>query len=174
MLLVRLVTKSGERGRTVRDECEIKHNFEVIEEIVAKAKEENLGLIPMLQRTQEAIGYLPKEALRALAELLHMPYSKVFGVATFYSQFHLTPRGRHIIQQCDGTACHVKGGTRVRRAIEEALGISPGETTPDLKATYDIVYCLGSSGLAPAAMVDGRVVGRLTQDKMKKILASME
>jgi len=156
------------------EECRGGHDFAVIEAIAAKAKEENLGLIPILQRTQETIGYLPKEALRTLAELLHVPYSKVFGVATFYAQFHLTPRGRHIIQQCDGTACHVKGGPRIRRVIEEALGIPPGETTSDLKATYEIVYCLGSCGLAPAAMVDGKVVGRLTQDKMKRILASME
>lgn len=176
MLFVKLITRvKGRGGKQVKeDQSPIGYDSKVIQEIVTKAKEENLGLIPVLQRTQEAIGYLPKEALRELADLLHVPYSKVFGVATFYAQFHLTPRGRHIIQQCDGTACHVKGGPRIRRVIEETLGVSPGETTPDLKATYEIVYCLGSCGLAPAAMVDGRVVGKLTQDKMKRILAAME
>jgi len=128
------------------EECRGGHDFAVIEAIAAKAKEENLGLIPILQRTQEAIGYLPKEALRTLAELLHVPYSKVFGVATFYAQFHLTPRGRHIIQQCDGTACHVKGGPRIRRVIEEALGIPPGRLLQILKPHTKLYIALGPAG----------------------------
>ncbi|KRT35341.1 NADH-quinone oxidoreductase subunit NuoE [Acetomicrobium hydrogeniformans] len=177
MLLVKhiTITKEGKEVRCVtKGTKEVELDIKELEDIVNKAKEENLGLIPLLQRTQEVIGYLPKEALVALSEMLHIPYSKVFGVATFYAQFHLTPRGRHVIQQCDGTACHVKGGPRIRRVIEEKLGISPGETTEDLKATYEIVYCLGSCGLAPAAMIDGKVIGRLTQEKMKRILDSME
>jgi NADH-quinone oxidoreductase subunit E len=145
-----------------------------LEEIVENARSEGLGLIPVLQRIQQAYGYLPQDVLVAASDRLSIPYSRVFGVATFYSQFYLTPRGRHIIRQCDGTACHVKGGTRVRKAIQDTLGIGPGETTEDLKYTYEVVYCLGSCGLAPVAMVDDRVVGRLTPEKMKKLLESLE
>ncbi|MCF7936132.1 MAG: NADH-quinone oxidoreductase subunit NuoE [Synergistales bacterium] len=146
----------------------------ILDGIIEEALGEHQGLIPILQNLQDAYGYLPREVLTATAERLNMPYSKIFGVATFYSQFHLTPRGRHIIQQCDGTACHVKGGTRVRKAIEDTLGIKPGETSEDLRFTYEVVYCLGSCGLAPAAMVDDEVVGRLTPEKMKAILESLD
>ncbi len=145
-----------------------------LEEIVQKARSEGLGLIPVLQRIQQAYGYLPRDVLVAASDSLSIPYSRVFGVATFYAQFYLTPRGRHVIRQCDGTACHVKGGTRVRKTIQDMLGIRPGETTGDLKYTYEVVYCLGSCGLAPVAMVDDRVVGRLTPEKMKKVLESLE
>ncbi|KUK42377.1 MAG: NADH-quinone oxidoreductase subunit [Thermovirga sp.] len=145
-----------------------------LKKIVKMGQREGWGLIKILQQVQVEYGYLPKDLLKRTAEMLKLPYGKVFGVATFYAQFHLTPRGRHIIQQCDGTACHVKGGVRVGRFLREELGIGPGETTEDLKFTYEVVYCLGSCGLAPVAMVDGRVYGELSVDKMKKILENLE
>ena len=144
-----------------------------LDEIVKEVGEERGGLIPILQRAQHAYGYLPEEILRAISERLSVPLSHVLGVATFYSQFHLTPRGRHVIQQCDGTACHVRGAKRIISTVERELGIKAGETTSDLKLTYEVVYCLGSCALAPTAMVDDQVAGRLTPEKMLNIIRNL-
>jgi len=162
----------GDMPKTIQRDEEL--DFKPLDEIIEGAKAESLGLIPILQRAQEHYGYLPKPLLEAIADRLSLSYSHVFGVATFYAQFHLTPRGRHLIQQCDGTACHVRGAARIRRSIQEKLGIKPGETTEDLKVTYDIVYCLGSCGLSPVAMIDGKVVGRLTPEKMIRMIDMLE
>jgi len=149
-------------------------NLEQLNEIISEAKAEGQGLIPILQRAQDVYGYLPKEVLDGISEGLSMPQSRVYGVATFYSQFHLEPRGRHIIQQCDGTACHVRGAGRIIRTVQDELGIKAGETTEDLKFTYEVVYCLGSCSLAPAAVIDGNVVGKLTPEKMKEMINKLE
>ena len=109
-----------------------------------------------------------------MAERLSIPLSCVFGVVTFYSQFHLIPRGRHIIQQCDGTACHVRGAARIIETVEQELGIKAGETTPDFKCTYEVVYCLGSCALAPMAIVDDQVKRQLTPDKMLSIMKNLD
>ena len=145
-----------------------------LDKIVQEAGEERGALIPILQKAQHAYGYLPKEVLRAVAEKLSVPLSRVFGVVTFYSQFHLIPRGRHIIQQCDGTACHVRGAARIIKTVERELGIKAGETTPDLKCTYEVVYCLGSCALAPTAMVDDQVARGLTPEKMLDIIENLD
>jgi NADH:ubiquinone oxidoreductase subunit E len=94
-------------------------------------------------------------------------------VATFYSQFFLTRRGEHIIRVCDGTACHVKGAPRLISAMEKELGISAGETTPDYKFTLEVVYCLGSCGLAPVAVIDDHVVGHLVPDKILDVVRKL-
>ena len=130
-------------------------------------------LIPVLQRAQDIYGYLPPEVLETISERMQIPLSQVYGVVTFYSQFYLTRRGRHIIRECDGTACHVRGAAKIIRAVEQELGIKAGETTPDYRITYEVVYCLGSCGLAPVAMVDGEVVGRLVPEKMIEIVRSL-
>ena len=145
-----------------------------LDEIIKEVGEERGALIPILQRAQRAYGYLPKEVLREISDRLSISLSRVFGVATFYSQFHLTPRGRHIIQQCDGTACHVRGASRIISTVERELGIKAGETTPDLKLTYEVVYCLGCCAIGPAAMVDGQVMGNLTPDKMIRVIEELE
>ncbi|MEA3345754.1 MAG: NADH-quinone oxidoreductase subunit NuoE [Chloroflexota bacterium] len=145
-----------------------------LDEIIEKVGEERGALIPILQRAQRAYGYLSKEVLRAISEKLSVPLSRVLGVATFYSQFHLTPRGRHVIQQCDGTACHVRGASRIIDTVQRELGIEAGETTPDLKLTYEVVYCLGCCAIGPAALVDGQVVGKLNPDKMIRIIENLE
>ncbi len=145
-----------------------------LDEIAKEVGEERGALIPILQRAQHTYGYLPKEVLRAISERLSVPLSRVLGVATFYSQFHLTPRGRHVIQQCDGTACHVRGAKRIISAVERKLGIKAGEMTPDLKLTYEVVYCLGCCAIGPAAMVDEQVVGQLVPEKMLKIIDELE
>ncbi len=145
-----------------------------LDKIVQEVGEERGGLIPILQKAQHAYGYLPKEVLEVMAERLSIPLSRVFGVVTFYSQFHLIPRGRHIIQQCDGTACHVRGAARIIEAVERGLGIKAGETTPDLKCTYEVVYCIGSCALAPTAIVDDQVAGRLTPEKTLSLIENLD
>lgn len=124
------------------------------------------ALIPILQAAQDIYGYLPQEVLALIARQLGVSLGKVYGVATFYSQFYLERRGRHVLKLCDGTACHVKGAPLVLAAVEEAFAIEPGETTPDGELTMEIVYCMGSCALAPVAVIDGVVAGRIRQDTL--------
>lgn len=128
------------------------------------------ALIPILQRAQSLYGYLPPEVLTYIADQTDTPLSQVFGVVTFYSQFYLTRRGKCIIRQCDGTACHVRGAGRIIDSVRKELGIAPGETTPDYEYTFEVVYCLGSCGLAPVAVVNEQVEGRVTPERMTQIL----
>jgi len=145
-----------------------------LDRIVEEAGEEKGSLIPVLQKAQDVYGYLPQEVLRSISDRLGVSLTKVYGVTTFYSQFHLAPRGRHIVQQCDGTACHVRGAARIIDAVERELGIKAGETTRDRKCTYEVVYCLGSCALAPMAIVDDQVQRELTADKMVDIVKNLE
>ncbi len=124
------------------------------------------ALIPILQGAQAIYGYLPKEVLQEIADRLDVSASKVYGVATFYAQFYLQRHGRHQLKLCDGTACHVKGAPIVCAAVEEEFGINPGETTTDGELSLETVYCMGSCALAPVAVLDGVVMGRLRQDML--------
>jgi len=128
-------------------------------------------LIEVLHQVQEMLGYIPAETQKYIAQTLDVPISRVFGVVTFYHFFSIHPRGDHTIKACLGTACYVRGARkRVLEAIKEILGIVPGETTSDRKFSLDMVRCLGACGLAPAAMIDDKVVGRLTPAKLRSIL----
>ncbi len=138
----------------------------MVEEFAGKAG----TLIPVLQRAQEIYGYLPPEVLKRISEKTEIPLSQIYGVVTFYAQFYLTRRGKCIIKQCDGTACHVRGAGKIVDAIEKELGIKAGETSPDYKFTFEVVYCLGSCGLSPVATIDDKVVGRLVPERMTQIL----
>jgi NADH:ubiquinone oxidoreductase subunit E len=141
------------------------------EKILADMKNpEADALIPILQRIQEAYGYLPKPVLKWVSKKTGIPTSRMHGVITFYSQFHTKPRGRHIIRTCEGTACHVKGSSRITERISEELGIEPGGTTPDLLFTFETVACLGTCFLAPVIMVDEDYFGQLTPDQIPSIL----
>ncbi len=131
-------------------------------------------LIPLLQKVQEELGYISEESVIAIADRVGVPASEVFGVLTFYAQFRLHPRGRHLVRQCLGTACHVRGAGKIVETVESKLGIKAGETTPDLRLTYEVVYCLGSCALAPAAVVDNDVIARLVPDKMLKLIEKLE
>jgi NADH:ubiquinone oxidoreductase subunit E len=144
-----------------------------LQQIIDEYKGQKGVLIPVLQRAQEAYGYLPSEVLRAIATGLGVPLSQVYGVVTFYAQFYLTRRGKHVIRTCDGTACHVRGASRIIDALEKELGIKPGETTPDYEFTFEVVYCLGSCGLSPVAVIDDQVVGRLVPEKMVQIVRDL-
>jgi NADH-quinone oxidoreductase subunit E len=132
------------------------------------------AVIPVLQRAQKIYGYLPPEVLRHISAGLRVPLSKIYGVATFYSQFYLTRRGRHIVRQCDGTACHVRGAGKIVERMEHELGVTAGGTTPDYRVTCEVVYCLGSCGLAPVAVVDEQTIGKLAPEKMAVILKGLD
>ncbi len=127
-------------------------------------------MVPVLQRAQEMLGYLPSETLEAIAHGLKIPLSRVYGVATFYSQFHLSPRGKHTIKVCVGTACHVRGADAVLQALEDKLGVKAGNPTPDLRFQLETVACLGTCFLAPAVMIGGDYYGAQTPGTIVKIL----
>lgn len=131
-------------------------------------------VIPVLQSLQEHYGYLPRPAMEYTARRIRVPLSRLFGVATFYAQFKMKPRGRNIIRVCKGTACHIQGSEKVGERVEEILGIKGGETTPDLRFTLEEVACIGACALAPVMTINDNPHGRLTPDRIKKILESYE
>lgn len=138
--------------------------------VFAKYEGKKGALIPVLQAAQDIYGYLPADVLKEIAARLRTPVSKVYGVVTFYAQFHLKPRGRNIIRVCLGTACHVRGGAKISDAVTKAVGIKDGETTEDLRYTFESVACLGACGLAPVMMVNDETHGRLTPDVVAGLL----
>ena len=147
---------------------------EGLKAILAKYQGQKGSLIPVLQETQNLYGYLPEEAIKNVAKALKIPTSEVYGVITFYSQFHLNPRGRNIIKVCQGTACHVRGGKAILSHIQDTLNIKPGETSDDLRFTLEIVACIGACGLAPVIMINDDTHGRLTTDALPEILNKYE
>jgi NADH-quinone oxidoreductase subunit E len=138
----------------------------LLEPVFARYQSQRGALIPVLQLAQQIYGYLPKEALALIARRLDLSISKVYGVATFYAQFYFEPRGRHVLRLCDGTACHVKGTPALVTAVEDSFDVAPGDTSDDGQLTVEIVYCLGSCALAPVAVLDGQVMGRMRQDAL--------
>ena len=143
-----------------------KIDLALMDKIFEKYAEQQGGLIPILQAAQTTYGYLPANVLKLIAEKLEVSLGKVYGVATFYAQFYLERRGKHVLKLCDGTACHVKGTPILMTAIGEEFDIQPGETTDDGELTVEIVYCLGSCALAPVAVMDGEVMGRMRQEML--------
>lgn len=140
--------------------------YKVFEEYAADDK----NLIPVLQNAQDAYGYLPEKVLKEISIYMKIPLSKVYGVVTFYTQFHLEPRGDNIIRVCMGTACHVRGASDIFEVVQDELGVEDGETTEDLKFTLERVACIGACGLAPVIMVNDNTHGRLTPDKTREVL----
>ena len=129
-------------------------------------------LIPLLQKLQDAYGYLPPDVLKEVSERTGIPTSRMYGVITFYAQFSITPRGRHTIRCCCGTACHVRGCDEVAEAILRDLGVEVGGTTTDQRFTVENVACLGTCFLAPVMMVDNEYFGLLTPMKAREVLAT--
>ena len=127
-------------------------------------------LIPILQETQAQFRYLPAAAMREIARFLRMPESTIYGVSTFYAQFKLTPLGRRIIRVCRGTACHVRGATKVLNEIEKRLGIKAGETTDDMEYTLETVACIGACALAPTMTIDNETYGKMSTKKVAEVL----
>jgi NADH:ubiquinone oxidoreductase subunit E len=155
-------------------ELELELELEPLYEILKEYREQRGAVIPVLQRAQELYGWLPAQVLEIISKEMNVPLSQVYGVVTFYSQFYLTRRGRHIIRQCDGTACHVRSSAGIVDAVENHLGIKAGETTPDYKYTFEVVYCLGSCGLAPVAMINDQVHGQLVPETMISLLDGLD
>lgn len=131
-------------------------------------------LIPLLQAVQEEMGYLSRESIREVSAFLGLPASKIYGVATFYNQFRLSPPGRHLIQVCRGTACHVKGSQSLLEALERELGVKVGQTTRDERFTLEMVACLGACSIAPVICIDGNFHGRVKMSELPEILAQYE
>jgi NADH-quinone oxidoreductase subunit E len=127
-------------------------------------------VMAVLQDIQAAYGYLPRDEMRFVADELGIPLGRVYGIATFYKAFSLTPRGRHEIHLCLGTACHVRGGMLIKDAIERELGIEPGQTTSDLAFSFETVRCIGCCGQAPVLTVDDEIHGKLTSRGIAKLL----
>ena len=128
-------------------------------------------LMKALQKAQEIYGYLPIEIQSRIADYFDVPLEEIYGIATFYSQFNLNPKGKYTIGICLGTACYVKGSGDVLNKFKEKLGIEPGETTQDRKFTLDATRCIGCCGLAPVLTVGGEVYGKVTVDDVDSILA---
>jgi NADH-quinone oxidoreductase subunit E len=143
-----------------------------VEEILNSHEGEPSDLIPILQAIQAELGYLPEQAMKQVARWLHMPESRVFGVATFYAQFKLVPTGRNVIKVCRGTGCHVRGAPQLLEELEKQLGVEPGGTTPDGEYTLETVACFGSCALAPVVVVNDKVEGRVTMQKVRKLSGS--
>ena len=137
---------------------------------IEKCRGERGALMPVLHAAQNSDGYLPSEVQSVIAEELNIPLAEVYGVATFYSQFSLTPKGKHKISICLGTACYVKGSDKILEAVEHELRVRCGECTPDKKFSIESCRCVGACGLAPVMIIDGEVYGRLKPDDVKGIL----
>ena len=144
--------------------------MEELKAFIEETKNVDGPLMPIMQKAQESFGYLSLEVMTLIADALDIPVSKVYGVATFYAQFSLTPKGDNIIQVCTGTACYVKGAQKVLDKVIEELGIHSGETTPDGKFTIQDTRCLGCCGLAPVMTINEDVYGRVTPAQVKGIL----
>lgn len=141
---------------------------------IADAKGDKSRLMAVMQEAQGIYGYLPYEVQAIIAEGLDVPLEKVYGVATFYAQFALSPKGRYNISVCLGTACYVKGSDKVLEKISEEIGIEPGECTDDAKFSLEACRCIGACGLAPVMTINDDVYGRLTPDEIPGILAKYE
>jgi len=133
-------------------------------------KNEASNMIAMLQDVQEIHGYLPEDDIIRVGKHLNVPTSRVYGVATFYNQFRLTPLGKHVIRVCRGTACHVKGSLDILQTLEAELGISAGETTKDLQFTIETVACIGACSIAPVIVIDDKYYGGLTGKSVYKLI----
>ena len=145
-----------------------------VEAILNKYQQDKGMLVSILQDIQAENNYLPKEALKQVSESLGIPFARVYSVATFFKAFSLKPRGRHIINVCLGTACHVREAPRILEAIERELGIKGGETTKDLKYTLETVNCVGACALGPIVIIDGELSGEMKVEKVKPLLERHE
>ena len=147
-----------------------KEQFEELEKIIAKYKDTQGALIPVLHEAQEVFGYLPVEVQEKISEGLNVTMAEIYGVFTFYTQFSINPKGKYKIGVCLGTACYVKGSGDILEKIKQKLGIEVGECTPDGKFSLDATRCIGACGLAPVLTVNDDVYGRLVVDDVDGIL----
>ena len=141
-----------------------------IDSIIDKYEAKKQALISVLQDIQSKYNWLPREAIIEVAQKLNIPLSDVYGVTTFFKQFSLKPRGKHIIIVCLGTACHVRGGPRIRDEVSRMLNVKAGETTKDMQFTLETVNCLGCCAIGPVVVMDNEYYGGVTTTKVKQML----
>jgi len=144
-----------------------------LDAILEKHADEPSGLIPVLQDVQEHYGYLPEDILERVSRSRGVPFSEVFGVATFYAQFRLEPQGDTVIRVCHGTACHVNGAPQLDEVLQDELGLGVGQTSEDRRFSLESVACLGCCGLAPVVVVGDKTYGRLHKDRMAEIATEL-
>ena len=144
-------------------------DFTACDEICAQYKGWRGATIPVLQKVQDAYGYLFKEVVERIADNLNMSAHQIYGVITFYAQFYTQPRGKYVIRVCRGTACHVQGSGRISEVVTEEFGIRNGETSADLNFTLEEVSCIGACGMAPVIMINNKTYGNLTPEEARKI-----
>ena len=149
---------------------ENKEKYAKLQEAIARHKGERGAAMPVLQEAQSIFGYVPQDVQEIIAEGLGVTLAEVYGVATFYSQFSLEPKGKNVIGVCLGTACYVKGSQKVMDKLQEELKVEVGHSTPDGLFTLSATRCLGACGLAPVMMINDEVYGRLTPDEVPAIL----
>jgi NADH-quinone oxidoreductase E subunit len=145
--------------------------YQDLDKTIAKYKGQQGALIQVLHKAQGIFGYLPKEVQVYIAENMGVPVTEVYGVVTFYAFFSMTPKGKHSIGICMGTACYVKGAAKILESLKAKLKVDVGGTTEDGQFTLEVLRCIGACGLAPAVMIGEDVYGRLTSDKLDDILA---
>lgn len=150
-----------------------KPDLELLNPLILKYKGKKGSLIPLLQGAQDIYGYIPGEVFQKIADETAIPLSDLYGVATFYAQFRLSPVGKHIIKVCHGTACHVQNAVEITEALEEALKVKDGETTADRLFTLESVACLGCCSLAPVMMIGDHTYGKLTGNEAVKIIKNI-
>ena len=143
-------------------------------EVIAKYKGQKGALMPIMQEAQEIYGYLPYQVQKIISDETGIPIEKIYGVATFYAQFSMSPKGKYIVSVCLGTACYVKGAGKILEEVEKSLGIGDGECTADGKFSLEVCRCVGACGLAPVMIVAGDVYGKMTPDRVAGVLASYE
>jgi NADH:ubiquinone oxidoreductase subunit E len=146
-----------------------KADLKKIDNIIANYQEQRWGLIPLLHDVQQAVGYIPPEAIPRIAGALGLFPSQVQGVITFYTQFYTEPRGRNIVRVCRGTACHVRGGKTILKLVKQELGLEEGETTPDMEYTLETVACIGVCALAPNIVINQETHGNLNPKKVARL-----
>ena len=149
---------------------EHKEKFVELQRAIEEHKDQKGALMPVLQAAQGIFGCVPMDVQEYIADALDTTLSDVYGVATFYSQFSLQPKGTYVIGVCMGTACYVRGAQKVLDRVEKELKANVGETTPDGKFTVQATRCLGACGLAPVMMINDEVFGRLTEEEIPTIL----
>jgi len=145
-----------------------------VKAILDRHQRDRSMLVSILQDVQAGYNYLPKEAIIQVSQGLDVALSQVYSVATFFKAFSLKPRGRHLINVCLGTACHVRGAVRILEEVERELGINSGGTTQDFKYTLETVNCVGACALGPIVIVDGNYSGQMKSNKVKPLLASYQ
>ncbi len=158
------------------EHCDLSENekFSLLKQAVENYEAKENNLIQILHLAQAIFGYLPDNVLKFIAEEMDLPLSKVSGVVSFYSLFSTQPKGKHTIKVCLGTACYVRGGTKIVDKIKELLDIDVGETTNDMNFTLEVMRCIGACGLAPAIAVDDTVYKHVNPNKLRQILAQYE